>query len=128
AIRTPIARGKPIVGELNGLHPTQVMGKVFQALVERNQLAFEDVDQVYTGCVTQAGEQSNNIARHSWLAMGKNYSTGATAMDTQCGSAMAAIGAVDGLIRANRIKIGIGSGVEMMSRVGLGQNAYNGPG
>lgn len=128
AIRTPISRGRPIVGELNGLHPTQVMGKVFEALVERNKLAFEDVEQVYTGCVTQAGEQSNNIARHSWLAMGKNYSTGATSVDTQCGSAMAAIGAVDGLIQAGRIKIGIGSGVEMMSRVGLGQNAYNGPG
>lgn len=128
AIRTPIARGRAIVGELNGLHPTQVMGKVFEALVERNKLAFEDVEQVYTGCVTQAGEQSNNIARHSWLAMGKNYSTGATSMDTQCGSAMAAIGTVDSLIRSNRINIGIGSGVEMMSRVGLGQNAYNGPG
>lgn len=128
AIRTPIARGRAIVGELNGLHPTQVMGKVFEALVERNKLAFEDVEQVYTGCVTQAGEQSNNIARHSWLAMGKNYSTGATSVDTQCGSAMAAIGAVDALIQAGRINIGIGSGVEMMSRVGLGQNAYNGPG
>jgi acetyl-CoA C-acetyltransferase len=49
-------------------------------------------------------------------------------MDTQCGSAMAAIGTVDGLIQSGRIDIGIASGVEMMSRVGLGQNAYNGPG
>ncbi|HEY9034758.1 MAG TPA: steroid 3-ketoacyl-CoA thiolase [Pseudomonadales bacterium] len=128
AVRTPIARGKPIVGELNGLHPTEVLGKVYAALVERNGLSFEDIEQVYAGCVTQAGEQSNNIARNAWLAMGKNYSTGATSMDTQCGSAMAAIGTVDGLIQANRINIGIGSGVEMMSRVGLGQNAYNGPG
>lgn len=128
AVRTPIARGKPIVGELNGLHPTEVLGKVYAALVERNGLSFEDIEQVYAGCVTQAGEQSNNIARNAWLAMGKNYSTGATSMDTQCGSAMAAIGTVDGLIQANRISIGIGSGVEMMSRVGLGQNAYNGPG
>lgn len=128
AVRTPISRGKPIVGELNGLHPTEVLGKVYAALVERNGLAFEDVDQVYAGCVTQAGEQSNNIARNAWLAMGKNYSTGATSMDTQCGSAMAAIGTVDSLIQAGRMTIGIGSGVEMMSRVGLGQNAYNGPG
>lgn len=128
AIRTPIARGRPIVGELNGLHPTEILGKVYAALVERNQLAFEDIDQVYAGCVTQAGEQSNNIARNAWLAMGKNYSTGATSVDTQCGSAMAAIGAVDALIRSGRMNIGIGAGVEMMSRVGLGQNAYNGPG
>lgn len=128
AVRTPISRGKPIVGELNGLHPAEVLGKVYTALVERNGLSFEDIEQVYAGCVTQAGEQSNNIARNAWLSMGKNYTTGATSMDTQCGSAMAAIGAVDGLIQAGRIDIGIGSGVEIMSRVGLGQNAYNGPG
>lgn len=128
AVRTPIARGKPIIGELNGLHPTEVLGKIYAALVERNKLSFEDIQQVYAGCVTQAGEQSNNIARNAWLAMGKNWTTGATSVDTQCGSAMAAVGAVDGLIQANRIDIGIGAGVEMMSRVGLGQNAYNGPG
>jgi acetyl-CoA C-acetyltransferase len=128
AVRTPISRGKPIVGELNGLHPAEVLGKVYAALVERNGLSFEDIEQVYAGCVTQAGEQSNNIARNAWLAMGKNYTTGATSMDTQCGSAMAAIGTVDSLIQAGRINIGIGSGVEIMSRVGLGQNAYNGPG
>jgi len=128
AIRTPIARGKAIVGELNGLHPAELLGKVYAGLVERNKLAFEDVDQVYAGCVTQAGEQSNNIARNAWLAMGKNYTTGATSTDTQCGSAMAAIGAVDALIRSGRISIGIGGGIESMSRVGLGQNAYNGPG
>ena len=128
AIRTPIARGKPIVGELNGLHPAELLGKVYAGLVERNGLSFEDIQQVYAGCVTQAGEQSNNIARNAWLSMGKNYTTGATSVDTQCGSAMAAIGTVDGLIQAKRIDIGIGAGVEVMSRVGLGQNAYNGPG
>ena len=128
AIRTPIARGKPIVGELNGLHPATLLGKVYAALVERNQLSYEDIQQVYAGCVTQAGEQSNNIARNAWLSMGKNYSTGATSMDTQCGSAMAAIGTMHGLITAGQAEIGIGAGVEVMSRVGLGANAYNGPG
>lgn len=128
AVRTPISRGKPVVGELNGLHPAEVLGKVYAALVERNGLSYEDIEQVYAGCVTQAGEQSNNIARNAWLSMGKNYSTGATSMDTQCGSAMAAIGAVHSLITAGQFNIGIGGGVEVMSRVGLGQNAYNGPG
>jgi len=128
AVRTPISRGKPIVGEMNGLHAAEVMAKSYAALVERNKLTYEDVEQVYAGCVTQAGEQSNNIARNAWLSMGTNWNTGATSVDTQCGSAMAAIGTVDGLIQAGRINIGIGGGVESMSRVGLGQNAYNGPG
>lgn len=128
ALRTPISRGKPIAGEMNGLHAAEIMAASYRGLVEKAGLAYEDVQQVYAGCVTQAGEQSNNIARNAWLSMGKNYTTGATSVDTQCGSAMAAIGTVNGLIAAGSIDIGIAGGVEAMSRVGLGANAYNGPG
>lgn len=128
ALRTPISRGKPIVGEMNGLHAAEIMAASYRGLVEKAGLAYEDVEQVYAGCVTQAGEQSNNIARNAWLSMGKNYTTGATSVDTQCGSAMAAIGTVNGLIASGDISIGIAGGVEAMSRVGLGANAYNGPG
>jgi len=60
--------------------------------------------------------------------MGENYSTGATSVDTQCGSAQAANHLVSALICAGQINIGIAGGVEAMSRVGLGANAYNGPG
>lgn len=128
AVRTPIARGKPIVGELSGVHAATLLAKSYQGLVERAGLDYADVEQIYSGCVTQAGEQSNNLARNAWLSMGKNYSTGCSTIDTQCGSAQAANHLVQALIAAGQINIGIAAGVEAMSRVGLGANAYNGPG
>ncbi|MEM8593240.1 MAG: steroid 3-ketoacyl-CoA thiolase [Pseudomonadota bacterium] len=128
AVRTPIARGKQVVGELSGLHAAELMALSYKGLIDRSKLSFEDVEQVYAGCVTQAGEQSNNIARNAWLSMGKNYSTGCTSVDTQCGSAQASTHLVAALIESGQINIGIAGGVEAMSRVGLGANAYNGPG
>lgn len=128
AVRTPIARGKQIIGELSGLHAADLLAKSYRGLVEKSGLNYEDIEQVYAGCVTQAGEQSNNIARNAWLSMGENYSTGASSIDTQCGSAQAANHLVSALIASGQINIGIAAGVEAMSRVGLGANAYNGPG
>lgn len=127
-VRTPIARGKQIKGELSGIHAADLLALSYKALAERNGIAFEDFEQVYAGCVTQAGEQSNNIARNAWLSMGKNYSTGCTSVDAQCGSAQAANNLMSSMIADGQYKIGIAAGVEAMSRVGLGANAYNGPG
>jgi acetyl-CoA C-acetyltransferase len=128
AVRTPISRGKPIVGELSGVHAAQLLAMSYRGLIEKSGLDYEDIEQVVSGCVTQAGEQSNNIARNAWLSMGKNYSTGAATLDTQCGSAQAANHMISALISSGQINIGIAGGVEAMSRVGLGANAYNGPG
>lgn len=128
AVRTPIARGKQIVGELSGVHPATLLAKAYQGVIGRAGLSFEDIEQVYAGCVTQAGEQSNNLARNAWLSMGKNYTTGGATVDAQCGSAQVANHLVSALIKSGQIDIGIAGGVEAMSRVGLGANAYNGPG
>ena len=128
AVRTPIARGKNIVGELSGVHAAELLAMSYRGLIEKSGLDYEDIEQVISGCVTQAGEQSNNIARNAWLSMGKNYSTGATTVDTQCGSAQAANHMISAMVSAGQINIGIAGGVEAMSRVGLGANAYNGPG
>jgi acetyl-CoA C-acetyltransferase len=128
AVRTPIARGKQIAGELSGVHAAELLAMSYRGVIEKAGLNYKDIEQVYSGCVTQAGEQSNNIARNAWLSMGENYSTGATSIDTQCGSAQAANHLVAALIAAGQISIGIAGGVEAMSRVGLGANAYNGPG
>lgn len=128
AVRTPIARGKKIAGELSGVHAAELLAASYKGVIERSGLAFEDIEQIIAGCVTQAGEQSNNLARNAWLSMGKNYSTGAATLDTQCGSAQAANHLVSGLVSSGQIDIGIAAGVEAMSRVGLGANAYNGPG
>jgi len=117
-----------IVGELSGLHVTKLLSATFEELVRRSGIDYADVDLVAGGCVTQAGEQSNNITRQSWLSMGKNYSTGAYTIDAQCGSAQACNHQISALIGAGSVDIGIACGVEMMSHVPLGSNVINGPG
>lgn len=128
AVRTPIARGKMIRGDLSGIHAAHLLRKVQTAVCERNGIAPSDVEQVIGGCVTQAGEQSNNIVRYAWLSAGDDYTCGGTTIDTQCGSGQQANHLINALVKGDTIDIGIACGVEVMSHVGLGANAINGPG
>jgi acetyl-CoA C-acetyltransferase len=128
ALRTPIARGKMGRGDLSGIHPAKLLGTVQRAVVDRAGLEPKDVDQIVGGCVTQAGEQSNNIARHAWLTHGDDYTVAGTTVDTQCGSGQQANHMVRAFVQAGSIDVGIGCGVEVMSHVGLGANVMNGPG
>ncbi|MFK7897628.1 MAG: steroid 3-ketoacyl-CoA thiolase [Myxococcota bacterium] len=128
AVRTPIARGKMIKGELSGLHAANLLRKVQTAVCERAGIPTKDVEQVIGGCVTQAGEQSNNITRQAWLSEGDDWSCGGTTIDTQCGSGQQANGLINALVKGGTIDVGIACGLEMMSHVGLGANVINGPG
>ena len=128
ALRTPIGRGKPGVGDLFGFHPTELLARVQRAVIERAAVKPEDVEQLIGGCVTQAGEQAGNICRNAWLSMGTSYAPGGTTIDTQCGSAQQANHLISALVKGGSIDIGIACGVEVMSHVGLGANVYNGPG
>ena len=128
AIRTPIARGKMGKGGLSGLHPAQLLARTFQGAIARAGIAESDVEEVIAGCVTQAGEQAGNVARHAWLTRGDGWGTGGTTVDTQCGSGQQANHLINGLVRAGSIDIGLAGGVEVMSHVGLGANVMNGPG
>ena len=128
AVRTPIARGKPIVGQLHGFHAAELLALSLDAVVTRSGIDYSDVDYLAGGCVTQAGEQAGNIARNAWLSLGKDYTAGGTTFDNQCGSAQTTNHAIAAMINSNRIDVGIGCGVESMSRVGMGMNVYNGPG
>ncbi|MCZ6822351.1 MAG: acetyl-CoA C-acyltransferase, partial [Deltaproteobacteria bacterium] len=128
ALRTPIARGKPIKGELSAFHPAKLLASVQGAVVDRAGIDPGLVEQIVGGCVTQAGEQSNNIVRNAWLTLGKNYEVAGTSVDAQCGSGQQANHIVSAFVRAGSIDVGIACGVEVMSHVGLGANVINGPG
>ena len=128
AVRTPIGRGKPIVGDLSGFHAVELLGLSLAEIMKRSGLDYGDVDYLAGGCVTQAGEQSSNITRNAWLNLGKDYTAGGTTLDNQCGSAQTANHMISSMINTGSIDIGIACGVESMSRVGLGANVMNGPG
>jgi acetyl-CoA C-acetyltransferase len=99
-----------------------------RGVIEKAGIPFEDVEQVIAGCVTHAGEQAGNLARIAWLSMGENWQPSGTTVDTQCGSAQQASHMISAFINNGSFDCGISSGVEAMSRVGLGMNVMNGPG
>ena len=119
AVRTPIGRR---AGALSGLHAAEILGAAQTALLDRAGVEAAAVEQVAGGCVTQAGEQSNNITRTAWLHAGLPYQTGCLTLDAQCGSAQQAVHLIAGLIAADAISVGVGCGVEAMSRVPLRAN------
>ncbi|PHV66503.1 steroid 3-ketoacyl-CoA thiolase [Williamsia muralis] len=116
--RTPIGRRR---GALSGVHPAVLLGAAQQAVLDRTGLPAGDIGQLIGGCVTQAGEQSNNVTRQAWLHAGLPYTTAATTIDCACSSSQQAVHIVAGLIASGQIDAGIACGVEVMSRVFLGQ-------
>jgi acetyl-CoA C-acetyltransferase len=120
AVRTPVGKRG---GALAGLHAAELLGGIQVALIDRAGIVLSAVEQVVGGCVTQAGEQSNNVTRTAWLHAGLPYQAGCLTLDAQCGSAQQAAHLVAGLIAADAIGVGIACGVEAMSRVPLGTAA-----
>src|SRR6266496_884888 len=114
AVRTPIGKRG---GWLAGLHATELLGAAQRALIQRAGIDAATVEQVIGGCVTQAGEQSNNVTRTAWLHTGLPAATGCMTVDSQCGSAQQSTHLVAGLIAAGAIEVGIACGIEAMSRV-----------
>ena len=125
AVRTPIGKRN---GWLAGVHPATLLGAAQKEVVRRAGIEPSMIEQIVGGCVTQAGEQAANVTRNAWLSTGFAYEVAATTVDCQCGSSQQANHFIAGLIAAGAIDVGIGCGVEVMSRVGLGANVFNGPG
>ena len=119
AVRTPIGRRG---GALSGLKAVQLLRHVQEEVLRRAGLRPSDVDQVIGGCVTQVGEQSLNVTRNAWLNSGMDYRVPSSTVDASCGSAQQANHLVAALIAAGAIDVGIGCGVESMSRVPMGTN------
>ncbi|WP_397544959.1 thiolase family protein [Saccharopolyspora pogona] len=100
----------------------EILGAAQRGLFDRAGIDAAEVDQLIGGCVTQAGEQSNNVARTAWLHSGLPHQVGCTTVDAQCGSAQQATHLIAGLIAADAVRVGISCGVEAMSRVPLRTN------
>ena len=66
-VRTAIGKRK---GALSTWHPSDLLGFTLKALIERTGVDAGAIDDVVTGCVTQAGEQGCNVGRNAWLTAG----------------------------------------------------------
>jgi acetyl-CoA C-acetyltransferase len=117
ATRTAGGRRK---GKLAGWHPADLAGQVLNSLVERIDADPALVEDVIMGCVGQAGEQGNNIARGAVLASRFPESVPATSVDRQCGSSQQALHFAAQAVMSGAQDIVIAAGVESMTRVPMG--------
>jgi 3-oxoadipyl-CoA thiolase len=125
AIRTPIGA---LGGSLARVRPDDLAALVIKALVERNGLAPQNVEQVFLGCANQAGEDNRNVARMATLLAGLPVSIPAVTFNRLCASGLTAVNAAFHAIRAGEGDIFIAGGVESMSRapyvLGKAESAY----
>ena len=114
AIRTPIGR---YGGSLATVRPDDLGAVVLAELIRRNPgVDPAAIEEVIFGCANQAGEDNRNVARMSSLLAGLSQDVPGATINRLCGSGMDAVGTIARAIRAGEIDVGIGGGVESMSR------------
>jgi acetyl-CoA acyltransferase len=125
AVRTPVGRRN---GAFKDTHPVDLAAIPLQALVERNDLDPELIDDVIMGNVSQTGEQAYNVGRNAALAAGFPESVPGVTIDRQCGSSQQSAHFAAQAVMAGAQDVVIAAGVENMTRVPMGITAQNGPG
>ena len=114
AIRSPFAKRG---GAFREHRPDALLATVFESLVERSGVDAAAVEDVVTGCVSQAGEQAANVGRLAWLLAGMPVETPAVSLNRMCGSGQTAVHIAAQEVGAGDARYAIGCGVESMSRV-----------
>jgi acetyl-CoA C-acetyltransferase len=107
-------------GRLAGWHPADLAAQVIDALVAQLDCDPQRIDDVILGCVGQAGEQANNIARNAVLASSLPESVPGVSVDRQCGSSQQALHFAAQAVLSGTMDLVIAGGVESMSRVPMG--------
>jgi acetyl-CoA C-acetyltransferase len=107
-------------GKLSGWHPADLAAQIINRLLASTKADPALIDDVIMGCVSQAGEQSTNIARNAVLASLLPESVPGTSVDRQCGSSQQAVHFAAQAVMSGAQDIVIAAGVESMSRVPMG--------
>jgi acetyl-CoA acyltransferase len=104
------------------VHPADLSAHVLSALVDRAGVDPAVLEDVIWGCVSQIGEQTNDIGRTAALAAGFPETVTGVTVDRQCGSSQQAVHfAAAGLV-AGQYDVVVAGGVESMSRVAMGSS------
>lgn len=113
AVRTPFARRD---GAFRDVRPDALYAGILTALAERTKIDPVKIEDVVTGCVTQAGEQGANVGRLGVLLAGFPVSVPAVSLNRMCGSAQQAIHFAAQQVAAGDSDYTVGGGVEHMTR------------
>lgn len=112
-VRIPIGKRN---GALREVRPDTLYAHVLDALLVRSGVQPEKIEDVVTGCVTQAGEQGANLGRLAVLISNLPQSVPALTLDRMCGSSQQAIHFAAQAIAAGDMHYAIAGGVESMTR------------
>ena len=113
ARRTPTGKRE---GMLSGIHPADLSALVIEDIISTTGIDPYLIDDVIWGCVTQAGEQTGDIARTAALSAGLPESVTGVTVDRQCGSSQQALHFAAAGVSSGQYDIAIAGGVESMSR------------
>lgn len=121
AVRTAGGRRN---GRLAGVHPVDLAAATLDALVTRSGVDPAAVEDVIMGCVSQGGQQANQVGRMAVLASKVlPESVPAVSIDRQCGSSQQAIHFAAQAVMSGTQDVVIAAGVESMTRVPMGSTA-----
>jgi acetyl-CoA acetyltransferase family protein len=123
ALRTPMGKSHPDRGWFRDVHPNEMLGAVYTALLASTGLAPEQVEDLVIGCTAPFGEQSRNIARNAWLQAGYPAEIPATVLDRRCGSAQTAVEMAAALVASGTHDVVVAGGVEHMGHVPMNSPA-----
>jgi acetyl-CoA C-acetyltransferase len=114
AVRTPIGR---YGGALSSVRPDDLAAVPLRALLARNPgLDPTAIEDVFFGCVNQAGEDNRNVARMGSLLAGLPDGVPGVTLNRLCGSGMDAVGTAARALKTGEASLVIAGGVESMSR------------
>lgn len=114
AVRTPFGKRG---GAFRELRPDSLLAAALSEAIRRSGVEAAAVEDVIAGCVSQAGEQSANVARLAWLLAGLPAGTPAVTLNRMCGSGQTAVNIAAQEVAAGDSRYAIGCGVESMTRV-----------
>jgi 3-oxoadipyl-CoA thiolase len=114
AVRTPIGR---YGGALSKVRTDDLATVPLKALMARNPKAnWDKLDEVFLGCVNQAGEDNRNVARMALLLAGLPATTPGVTLNRLCASGLEAVGEAARAVKTGEMELVIAGGVESMSR------------
>jgi 3-oxoadipyl-CoA thiolase len=113
AVRTPMGR---FAGALAAVRPDDLAAHVISALVKRNAVPTDRVDDVMWGAANQAGEDNRNVARMALLLAGLPVEVPGATVNRLCGSGLEAVNCGFREIRAEEAELVIAGGSESMTR------------
>ena len=112
-VRSPIGK---YGGGLSKVRPDDLLAEVLKALMKRNGVSPQLLNDIYAGCGNQAGEDNRNVARMSSLLAGFPKEIPGVTVNRNCASALEAVNQGAKSIIAGEGDVFIGAGVESMSR------------